>query len=1183
MSYQPFKQAQPRPRLHPPIRLFTLLLTLFSALVLTLPVHAQGGESITTPDTDGDVGRYTSLVLDSNGFPVVSYHDDTNDDLKVLHCNDVNCAGDDESITSPATNDLGGRYSAIVLDDNGYPVVSYMGSNDGLSLLHCNDANCAGGDESISLVDPNIIAGHTSIVLDGNGYPIISYYAFDQEDLRILHCNDVNCTRDDESITSPDTVGDVGAYTSLALDSNGNPVISYFDDTNDDLKVMHCNDVNCAGGDESITAPDTDGNVGRHTSLMLDSNGYPVVSYGDSGHESLKLLHCNDANCAGNDESITTPDPFGGEWTSLALDANGDPIVSHTYVEDRSLRILHCNDANCAGNDESITIPDAADAVGEYGSLVLDSNGYPVVSYHQAVSIDLKLLHCNDANCANAAPVAVNDAYTTVQETSLIIAAPGVLANDSDPDGDTLTAVLTGDEPRGGVTLNSDGSFTYTPVAGVTGLDAFTYFVTDGAANSNIATVRITVTPACPTFPVTVADGAALNQAIECYNAITTPGSYIINVDADITLSAATMPIDNDGDAALHIYGNGYTIDGANNYRIFTVADSDVTISDVTLQNGLGASLLCLGISVDCGGAMLIDTNAVVTLTLVRAQNNTAIVGGALYNLGTLTIRQSTLSSNSAAIGTGGGVFSNGVLIVDNSTILANTAQFGAGIHSSGALTLVSSTLSANSAVQGGGGLLSDNGTVAIINSTFSDNSATGGGGIYNGDLFSNNGAAIQMHNTIIANSTGGDCVVGAGNISNQSYNLIEDSDKACGIMDGVSSSIIGQDPSLGSLQDNGGPTWTHALIAGSPAVNAGDNALAVDASGNALTTDQRGTGFPRIVGGTVDIGAFESDFIPNNVPVAADDSYNTDADASLTIPAPGVLSNDSDADGDALTAVEVSAPSNGTLTFNSDGSFTYVPNAGFTGVDSFTYLANDGSGDSNVATVIITVNAVSTPFATCGGYDVFETAPGVYIAPSFTGNLIVGTDGDDWLIGTDGPDLILGRQGGDDLWGGAGDDVICGGAGVDIILGMDGNDTLYGDDQPDWIVGGPDDDTIFGGAGNDDLFGNGGNDTIHGEGGNDVLLGGLQNDVLYGGEGADNLYGNLGDDELLGGPADDFCLGGFGSDSIAECEGASAATADDATDVDAEAARHSNDGANGEDAIEQRIQQLFLPLVTQE
>jgi VCBS repeat-containing protein len=98
----------------------------------------------------------------------------------------------------------------------------------------------------------------------------------------------------------------------------------------------------------------------------------------------------------------------------------------------------------------------------------------------------------------------------------------------------------------------------------------------------------------------------------------------------------------------------------------------------------------------------------------------------------------------------------------------------------------------------------------------------------------------------------------------------------------------------------------------------------------------------------------------PNNAPVAVDDSYSTDEDHSLIIAAPGVLGNDSDVDNDSLTAVTDTGPNNGTLTFNPDGSFNYAPSPNFNGTDSFTYLANDGQENSNLATVTITVNPLN-------------------------------------------------------------------------------------------------------------------------------------------------------------------------------------------------------------------------------
>ena len=107
---------------------------------------------------------------------------------------------------------------------------------------------------------------------------------------------------------------------------------------------------------------------------------------------------------------------------------------------------------------------------------------------------------------------------------------------------------------------------------------------------------------------------------------------------------------------------------------------------------------------------------------------------------------------------------------------------------------------------------------------------------------------------------------------------------------------------------------------------------------------------------------ASESQPQPNKAPVANDDTYNTDEDATLTVSAvDGVLSNDSDADvGDTLTATLVDDVKSGALTLDANGSFSYKPNSGFSGKDTFTYKANDGTDDSNVGTVSITVKAIN-------------------------------------------------------------------------------------------------------------------------------------------------------------------------------------------------------------------------------
>lgn len=95
-----------------------------------------------------------------------------------------------------------------------------------------------------------------------------------------------------------------------------------------------------------------------------------------------------------------------------------------------------------------------------------------------------------------------------------------------------------------------------------------------------------------------------------------------------------------------------------------------------------------------------------------------------------------------------------------------------------------------------------------------------------------------------------------------------------------------------------------------------------------------------------------------NNLPAAVDDAYSTPRNTTLTVPGPGVLSNDADSDTDPISAVQATTPLHGSLTLNADGSFTYIPNTDYAGEDSFQYQASDGQGNSNPATAVITITA---------------------------------------------------------------------------------------------------------------------------------------------------------------------------------------------------------------------------------
>ena len=365
------------------------------------PNCAGGDESITSPDTAGSVGSHTSLVLDASGNPVISYYDATNSQLKLLHCNDPNCSGGDESITAP--DGFASLYTSLVLDGGGNPVVSYYdATNSQLKLLHCNDPNCAGGDESITTPDPGSHGVYTSLVLDGSGNPMVSYHSNATGRLTLLHCNDADCAGGDESITIPDP-GSLGFYTSLVLDGSGNPVMTFLvEDAT--LGLVHCNDQNCAGGDESVSRPNSNTftNIFTPPSLVLDAAGNPVVSYYhpdgcDIGcfipqTGVLKLLHCNDPNCVGDDETITTPEtPGAGLYPSLALDGDGNPVVSYFDDTNGDLNLLHCNEPNCAKAPPTPTPCPSGKVPSSAGGC-----GTPTPSLTPEMLLNIKGGDCND-------------------------------------------------------------------------------------------------------------------------------------------------------------------------------------------------------------------------------------------------------------------------------------------------------------------------------------------------------------------------------------------------------------------------------------------------------------------------------------------------------------------------------------------------------------------------------------------------------------------------------------------------------------------------------------------------------------------------------------------------------------------------------------------------------------------
>ncbi len=322
-----------------------------------------------------------------------------------------------------------------------------------------------------------------------------------------------------------------------------------------------------------------------------------------------------------------------------------------------------------------------------------------------------------------------------------------------------------------------------------------------------------------------------------------------------------------------------------------SMAVSNSTISD----NSAGAE----------GGGISNNTNPLTVSNSTISGNSAGRAGGGLYTdgsatmtidgSGTTTITDSTISDNTSVFGGGGIDTGSGIsLTVSNSTISGNSFsqsdQGGGGIANAGDAVVINSTISGNSSPANaglGGGIVNLSRSLTVKDCTFSGNSAGGNSGNGGGAIFNWTGGTTQIGDTVLDVGTtgaGGTLFNNSGAIISLGYNLSSDaaggdsSTGPSGLLN-ATGDMRNTDPKLDALADNGGPTLTHALMMGSPAIDAGDPNFTPPPD-----DDQRGPGYPRVVNGRIDIGAFEVQTAPTTTTTnASSTTTTTQAPATTT------------------------------------------------------------------------------------------------------------------------------------------------------------------------------------------------------------------------------------------------------------------------------------------------------------
>lgn len=647
-------------------------------------------------------------------------------------------------------------------------------------------------------------------------------------------------------------------------------------------------------------------------------------------------------------------------------------------------------------------------------------------------------------------PVAYDDMVSTTEDLAVVI---DVLTNDTDPDIDPLTVGSVTQPSHGTVTFVSN-SVTYTPAPNFSGMDTFTYQATDGTNSSNSATVTVTVTNADNDPPTADAgEDQTVTDDTGSGAEVTLHGEGSTDIDGTIASYAwmeGTTPIATGSTPTVNLLTGVHTItltvtdDGGatatdtvtmtveqTNFDAYVAAEPTVTFGTVVgtiagtteagdgntqsiseTPNGVAAYSLLIEYTLHTpANPATISEPVILNFSHTWSGGTTDPLKIELLLAGTWTNITSSISGGQYSASAAGMIDAQGnIRIRYSDTVNAKKeakdtlvidllyAQIEVGLPNNPPTAVndsypVDEDTVLNIAAPGvlGNDSDSDGQPIAVSGGTnpshgtltlgtdgsfvYTPNENFNGNDNFTYTILDSKGATATATATITVNAINDNPVAAhdsAMTTQNTAVNvsvLNNDSD-----VDGDSLTIADV-----TVPANGTADIGSGMITYTP----NSDFTGTDSFGYTVSDGKGGTAT-----GTVSITVTRI----NTPPVAAADSFSVDEDGLLTIPAPGVLENDSDADSDPLTALVIAGPSHGSLILNPDGSFTYTPSANYNGTDSFSYKANDGLIDSTPATVSITLSSVNDPPVAAS--DAYSTNQNTALAIATPG--VLGNDTDD-------------------------------------------------------------------------------------------------------------------------------------------------------------------------------------------
>lgn len=854
--------------------------------------------------------------------------------------------GSESSTETTVTITVNAQADAPVASDD-----TYTAPNDGTSVLIdvlANDTSSPDGNQTLTITSVSQGSAGGTVTIEGNK---LRYTA--QEGT--LGTETITYT-----ITDTDGLTDTATLTVTVVDASDNTISGFVYVDADGDGTRDSGETGVPGVLVTLTGTDNFGNAVNHTALTADDGSY---SFAELTSGTYKLT-----------ERQPTAMGDGSDSSAVSGAVVADDVISNLVISDSgTFGENNFGEAGLLPQYISVkfffaSAPPIAECLRDAIAQAEATAGYDDL----AEAIRNGDTSFEDSN--NNLPVAANDTYSIDEDGTLSIpVSTGVLANDSDADGDSLGATLVTDVSHGTLNLKPNGSFSYEPDADYHGTDTFTYQVSDGLGNSDIATVTITVSPV---NDAPEADADSYSAAKDTTLTIAEATGVLAN-DTDVdddTLTASLVSDVSHGTLTLNANGSfTYVPDsGYVGTDTFTYKANDGTANSatatVTIVVNTPPEADNDSYTVNEDQTLTVnETNGVLT-------NDSDDDGDTLTASVTVQPEHGTLSFNP------NGSFTYTPEADFNGT---DTFKYAAndGVHDSEEATVTITVAAVNDApvaendaydieVDGTLTVTADDGVLdndtdadgdsltAVIETEPSHGTLTFNGdgsftytpesGYHGDDTFTykaNDGTVDSAVATVTINVN---AIPEAGD---DSYTIDEDgtltTDNAAGVLandsdadgDTLTATVVSQ-PTHGTLTLNTDGSFTYT-----PDANYhGSDSFSYKANDGTHDSPEAAV--------TITINSVNDD------PVAEADSYSVPVNGQLNVIAGhGVLSNDSDVDDDTITPTVATEPGHGTLSLNADGSFTYVPEADYHGTDTFTYKVNDGTSDSEPATVTITVN----------------------------------------------------------------------------------------------------------------------------------------------------------------------------------------------------------------------------------